>query len=55
MIRVSPLKTWGPYRQTVSTTRGSGWVTARHATVRYRSGLTHPLPRVVLTVSHWGI
>jgi hypothetical protein len=40
---------------TVSTTRGSGWVDVKHAifSLIFESRrLTHPLPRVVLTVSN---
>jgi hypothetical protein len=37
--------------ETVSTTRGSGWVYIQRATVCY-AGVTHPLPRVVLTFCH---
>ena len=39
---------------TVSTVRGSGWVRskgARFVNVLNPDGLTHPLPRTVLTVS----
>ena len=40
-----------PHLDTVSTARGSGWVSDRHAEVQDK---THPLPRAVLTVSNMG-
>jgi len=40
-----------PHLDTVSTARGSGWVSDRHAEVQDK---THPLPRAVLTVSNFG-
>jgi hypothetical protein len=36
--------------ETVSTTRGSGWVSAWNSKVPHLDPSTHPLPRVVLTV-----